>query len=675
MIEHISFDPKLTQSNDLQLLRKSIGRFQRLFRAGDYGFWEWDVKTNTFIWAGGFWQCLGYDQSDAAVINSPEAVLERIYEPDRHLVKIIFEAHFKSFEPIYATYRIYDKYNKVVWTQIRADSVRDEIGRPEIITGMSFDISEFKAIEKALRESEARQARIVEASSDGIWEWYADHGGFHFSQRCWEILGYNAQDDLVTRGEDRLHIWRHHIFPEDRKKFDDALARHIRGEGIFDVEYRIVCKNGDIRWVRARGKAVFDSHGKPKIMSGSNIDITDIKRAEERVIKAKEQAEKANLAKSEFLSSMSHELRTPLNAILGYAQLFEMDQNLNALQVANLREIRKAGQHLLQLINDVLDLSKIESGGFSIEMEPVLASRVVLECCSLLETQASSFGIKLSVNFGLFDNVYVKADVKRLKQALINLISNGIKYNKLGGSVVVVFEGLGEHRLRILVQDTGRGIPADKRKHMFEPFNRLSAENSNIEGSGVGLVITKRLVEMMSGSIDYTSVENEGTVFWIELPTSCPEGLALPHLIKDEPQPASTELHLRLQQPLEVLYIEDNTTNIRLMRQIAERFEMINLDIADEPFTGVFKARQKQPDLIILDINLPGMDGFEVLSVLKADPRTQAIPVIALSANAMPHDIERGKEADFVDYLTKPIQLDQFVATLNELFSSNEFRL
>lgn len=669
MIEHATFDPRLTQSNDLQLLRKSVGRFQRLFRAGDYGFWEWDVRNNTFVWAGGFWQCLGYDQSDAAIINNPDAVLERIYEPDRHLVEIIFEAHFKSFEPIYATYRIYDKNNKVVWTQIRADSVRDEIGKPEIITGMSFDISEFKAIEKALRDSEARQARIVEASSDGIWEWYADHGGFHFSQRCWEILGYSAKDDIITGGGDRLHIWRQHIFSEDRKRFDIALARHIRGEDVFDVEYRIVCKNGDIRWVRARGKAVFDAQGQPKLMSGSNIDITEIKRAEERVLNAKVQAEKANQAKSEFLSSMSHELRTPLNAILGYTQLFEMDQNLNSLQVSNLREIRKAGQHLLQLINDVLDLSKIESGGFTVELEPVFASRVVLECCSLLETQANAFGVKVSFNFAALENVYITADVKRLKQALINLISNGIKYNKLGGSVMIIFETPVSNILRIIVKDTGRGIPADKRTQMFEPFNRLSAENSNIEGSGVGLVITKRLVEMMSGTIDFSSVEDQGTAFWIELPICRFDNLMLPKAVSDQPVEPLKSLCLNVNRKIRVLYVEDNSTNIRLMQQIVNKFEALELGVAEEPFTGVFKARKQQPDLIILDINLPGMDGYEVLSVLKADPTTQAIPVVALSANAMPHDLEQGKEAEFYEYLTKPIQIDQLITTLNNLFA------
>lgn len=670
MIEHISFDPILTQSNNVELLRATVGRFQRIFSGGGYGFWEWNILTNKVEWSGGFWERLGYDNQDALSIDNPDAVLQKVYPEDRPLLEEAITAHFKSRMPLEVSYRIFTKSGELVWAQTRADTFRTPDDKPWILSGVSFDISDLKTIEDALRESEARQARIVQASSDGIWEWYADHGGFHFSHRCWELLGYTAQDDVLTEGEDRLLLWRKHIYPEDLPKFDEALLRHINGEEMFDVEYRIVCLSGEIRWVRARGKAVFDKDNRPLMMSGSNIDITEVKRAEERVLYAKEQAEKANQAKSDFLSSMSHELRTPLNAILGYAQLFEMDQNLNALQISNLREIRKAGQHLLQLINDVLDLSKIESGNFSVELEPVLLARLVLECCTLMETQASGLGVKISIECGAYAQAYVMADPKRLKQALLNLISNAIKYNRLGGSVKIILCRENEAGLRVIVEDTGRGIPQNKKAQMFEPFNRLAAENTTIEGSGVGLVITKRLVEMMLGDIGFSSVEGVGTVFWIELPRAD----AIPWQAEPASQKGSEHYYtggfeIAISRPIHILYVEDNATNIRLMQQIAAKYPLLNLDVAEEPFIGIFKARNNKPDLIILDINLPGMDGFEVLSVLKADKVTKHIPVVALSANAMPYDIERGRQASFYDYLTKPIQLDQFIATINTIFA------
>lgn len=666
MIEHVSFNPALTQSNDLDLLRATVGRFQRIFNGSGYGFWEWDLSTQRIEWSGGFWERLGYGPDDAANISDADKVIMFMHPDDRELAIEATREHLRTGIPLDVSYRIQTKRGDYIWTQVRADSFRDTHGRALILSGVNFDITEIKRVEAALRESEARQVRIIQASSDGIWEWYADHGGFHFSHRCWELLGYNDLDDVLTEGEDRLKIWRRHIYPSDLIKFDSALVEHMAGRAPFDVEYRIICCSGEIRWVRARGRAVFNADNQPIMMSGSNMDITEVKRAEERVILAKEQAEKANQAKSAFLSSMSHELRTPLNAILGYTQLFEYDGNLNSQQVTNMREIRKAGEHLLQLINDVLDLAKIESGKMTVSLEPVLVSRIINECFTLVQPQADARGIRLYVTLNDQDKTYVVADHVRFKQALLNLLSNAIKYNQVGGEVEVRLDAQPMDRMRITVRDTGRGIPADRQHEVFQPFNRLSAENSNIEGSGVGLVITKQLVEMMQGRLDFSSAEAIGTSFWIDLPTANEWSMStVTSSMNESTNYAPAEL--KVQRQCKVLYVEDNPTNIRLLQQIFNRYSQLNLDIAEEAFLGIYKARSLRPDLIILDINLPGMDGYEVLNVLKNDGETKNIPVIGLSANAMPYDIERGKNSGFFDYLTKPVQINQLIGVLNQL--------
>jgi len=665
MIEHSSFNPLLTESNDIELLKLTLGRFKRIFNGSGYGFWEWDLTTQRMDWSGGFWERLGYSDEDTKQINSAQAVMERIHPEDQDSIMDSIRNHLRTRQPLDACYRIQTKAGDYVWTQIRADTLYGENNQPAVMSGVNFDITELKRVEAALRESEARQVRIIQASSDGIWEWYSDRGGFHFSHRCWELLGYDDLDDVLTEGEDRLKIWRRHIFPQDLVKFDDALAQHLAGRDFFDVEYRVVCRSGEIRWVRGRGKAVFNESGKPVMMSGSNMDITEVKRAEERVLLAKEQAEKANQAKSAFLSSMSHELRTPLNAILGYTQLFEYDGNLSREQVTNIREIRKAGEHLLQLINDVLDLAKIESGKMMVSLEPVLVSRVIKECFTFVQPQADALGIRLYATLADQEKTYVVADLVRFKQALLNLLSNAIKYNIVGGEVEVRLDVQPMDQLRITVRDTGRGIPADRQHEVFQPFNRLSAENSNIEGSGVGLVITKQLVEMMHGNLDFSSAEAIGTSFWIDLPTAGEWNLANTENVQSHMD--YTPAALQINRQCKILYVEDNPTNIRLLQQIFARYPQLSLDIAEEAFLGIYKARSLLPDAIILDINLPGMDGYEVLNVLRRDDLTKEIPIIGLSANAMPYDIERGKSAGFFDYLTKPVQINQLIGVLNQV--------
>jgi PAS domain S-box-containing protein len=660
----LSFRDNLANSNDVERLRETVARYQRIFNGSGYGFWEWDLDTGHIDWSGGFWENIGYSGDDAVQVNTGDKIAELMHPDDAHTMRDATLEHLRTGIPLNTCYRIRTKNNTYVWTQVRADSLRDEHGRARYLSGVNFDITELKETEEALRESEARQVRILQAANDGIWEWYAGGGGFHFSNRCWEMMGYDDQDDVITRGENRLKVWRNHIYPPDLLKFDEAF-NSVNDSDAFDVEYRIVSKQSELRWIRVRGRVYFDDDGKPVRMSGTNMDITDIKRAEERVLQAKEAAETANQAKSQFLSSMSHELRTPLNAILGYAQLFEYDGNLSEIQRDNVQEIRKAGEHLLQLINDVLDLAKIESGKMTVSLEPVLASRVAIECFTLLQPQADARGISFYINLHNLESTYIIADNVRLKQALINLIGNAIKYNSMGGEVELSFQLIENNQLRILVRDNGHGIADNRQGEVFQPFNRLNAEYSKIEGSGVGLVITKQLVEMMQGRLDFLSSEGVGTEFWIDLPL-CSEWNQ-DHLPGKSKQAQRAVAELSVQGVKKVLYIEDNPSNIRLLQQIFLRYPQLELDIAEEAFLGIYKARSQQPDVIILDINLPGMDGYETLSVLKRDPITSDIPVVGLSANAMPYDIERGKKAGFYDYLTKPVEIYQLIQTLNEL--------
>jgi len=662
---HISIRADLQNSNDIEVLRETVMRFQRIFSGSGYGLWEWDLTTQRIDWSGGYWERMGYHPEDEPTLTNANNILEYMHPEDREASRESMREHLRTGAPFNSSYRIRMKNGDYIWTQVRADSIRDENGRALYMSGVSFDITALKQAEEALRESESRQERIIQSSNDGIWEWYAKKGGFHFSSRCWELIGFDANDDEITQGEDKLVVWRKHIHPQDLAKFDQALADHMAGKGPFDLEYRLIGKDKALHWVRGRGRASFNEQGKPVRMSGANMDMTQIKLAEERVIQAKVAAEKANQAKSEFLSSMSHELRTPLNAILGYAQLFEYDLNLTQQQMANMREIRKAGDHLLQLINDVLDLAKIESGKMTVSLEPVLVSRIINEAFTLVQPQADARGIRLYSSIQNFENHYVIADNVRYKQALINLLSNAIKYNHMGGEVEVKLWQVTPKTLRLNVRDNGKGIPANRQAEVFQPFNRLSAEFSKVEGSGVGLVITKQLVEMMHGRLDFQSTEGVGTEFWIDLPIASEWNHQESEIIKSvdfAPTQLEFENHKR------VLYIEDNPTNIRLLQQFFERHDCMSLDIAEEPFIGIYKARSTQPDLIILDINLPGMDGFEALNVLKNDPMTKHIPVVGLSANAMPYDIERGIKSGFFEYLTKPVDMNRLIETLNRIF-------
>jgi PAS domain S-box-containing protein len=376
---------------------------------------------------------------------------------------------------------------------------------------------------------------------------------------------------------------------------------------------------------------------------------------------AKVVAEKANLAKSNFLSSMSHELRTPLSAILGFAQLMESGSPApTASQQRSIDQILQGGWYLLELINEILDLALIESGKLSLSLEPILLTEVLNECQDMIEPQAQKRGI--SVAFPQFDIPYVvQADRTRVKQVFINLLSNAIKYNKVGGSVVVDHVMSTPERIRICVRDSGEGLSAEKMTQLFQPFNRLGQEANGEEGTGIGLVTTKRLIELMGGSIGAESTVGSGSVFWIELNLSTEpqpaRGAAIYSAAADTPIQAGARM-------CTLLYVEDNPANLMLIEDLISRRPDIRLLSARDGNRGVEIARASRPDVILMDINLPGISGIRALRILAEDPTTAHIPVIALSANAIPRDIELGLEAGFFRYLTKPIKVNEFMETL-----------
>lgn len=377
---------------------------------------------------------------------------------------------------------------------------------------------------------------------------------------------------------------------------------------------------------------------------------------------AKSAAEQANLAKSDFLSSMSHELRTPLSAILGFAQLMESNTPPpSATQMENITQILQAGWHLLQLINEILDLAVIESGKVSLSLEPVLLSEVMLECQAMIEPQAQQSNIHVS--FPRFEfPCFVTADRTRLKQVLINLLSNAIKYNRVGGMVVVAIAAGTPGHTYISVEDTGEGLTEEKMAQLFQPFNRLGQEGGNNQGTGIGLVVTKRLVELMGGTIGVESKAGKGSKFWIELGS-----IEAPQFSIDQVDvPVIAETQVEDGAPLRtVLYIEDNPANLKLVEQLIARRPDMRLLSAVNGNLGIELACKSQPDVILMDINLPGMSGIEALKILRETPATSHIPVIALTANAMERDIERGLNAGFFLYLTKPIRISAFMDALN----------
>jgi PAS domain S-box-containing protein len=532
------------------------------------------------------------------------------------------------------------------------------------------EIAQRQESERGLAESETFLRSIVEHIPDMIF--VKDAAGLRY-----ERINRAGEELLGIEREDLLHKADSDFLPADQAAVFRARDRETlkRGVPVDTPEERIETKKGQ-RWLHTKTVPIVNERGEPKHLLGISEDITERREAAAALKSATKATEAANVelreargvadaanrAKSDFLSSMSHELRTPLSAIFGFAQLLQRDKKepISDRHRERVDQILNGGRHLLRLIDDILDLSRIEAGSLSMSIAPVDVVEVLSEVTTTLGPMAARNGIRMDVEALQGHPSTVAADRTRFAQILMNFGSNAIKYNRPSGRVTFVVSAPTPGYLRVGVRDNGFGIPVEQQDKLFQPFQRAGQECGPIEGTGIGLVITKRLAELMHGSVGFRSVPGDGSEFWVDTPIHV--GEALPSAqggvggsLSDRPLGEVPRL---------ILYIEDNPANVTFMRDLVGSYENIELITAPTAERGLDLARKHHPDVIIMDIYLPGMTGIDALHDLRARHETNDIPVIALTAAASKHDNQRGLQAGFDRYLTKPVQVDELLRAL-----------
>ena len=660
--QYVSIRTDISHTKALEsALRESEERHRLILASARLGTADWNIASGQVDFNERWAELRGYQLNE--IEHHIDSWKAGIHPDDVTTVETRLQEHLAGRSQFFqAEYRTYTKSCKWVWIlNCSAVTERDDAGVPLRMAGTEMDITDRK-------QAEIKQARSTKELTDfkaaldqhAIVVTTDAHGAITYANDKFCEISKYAREELIGNDHRIINSGYH------PRAFFDELWQTVSSGRVWKGEIKNSAKDGSFYWVRSTIVPIVDVRGKPVQYIAIRADITDRKQAEQDMIAARDEANRANAAKSQFLSNMSHELRTPMNSILGFGQLLKYSDALSGEHKDFVHEILKAGDHLLKLINDVLDLAKVESGHIELSLEPVEVCSVVNECLSLVSTLADKRNIHMS--HGGLEGMTVRADRTRLRQVLLNLLSNAIKYNREGGSVKLKVQQA-ENNLRILVTDTGLGISPENLKELFLPFNRLNAENSGIEGTGIGLTISRRIVEMMGGAVGVTSEVGSGTTFWIELAMeSAVDSLHEQQELAD----IKTLLHAQNHdaEQRSVLYIEDNPSNIKLVAHLFSQREYIHLLTASTPELGIELALTRHPDLILLDINMPGMNGYQVLDALMADARLKTVPIVAVTANAMGRDIERGRAAGFTEYLTKPLNIVKFHAVLDKLLQS-----
>jgi PAS domain S-box-containing protein len=533
------------------------------------------------------------------------------------------------------------EYRWMKWTSRRDGDLYYAIG---------YDISLRKETMNALADSIEKSRAIFDAAVDSIVVLDENLKVIEASPSNDTFFSFSKEETEGRQAMDFVH-------PDDRAGVLEAIEQGFAKGEIVRVRFRGLRTDG--RWVNieSRGRALRDGDGNPTGAVIISRDVTESVEAAAALEVAKEEAERANLAKSEFMSRMSHELRTPLNSVLGFAQILQMEMS-SAEELELIGYIVKSGGYLLELINEVLDISRVESGSIAVELEVVSSTELIRQCVEMVSPQASEFGVAIIDNCD--GDFYVRADFQRLKQVLVNLLSNAIKYNVAGGTVTLNCDDA-DGRMRLSVTDTGPGVAPQLHDRLFAPFDRLDAESRGIEGTGLGLALSKGLMEAIGGALGVESTPGTGSTFWIELPTVS----AAPDMDVGECSDVPVEPPMGEAPLATLLYIEDNIGNVRLIERLLLHRPNVRLLTSLEGSLGVDLAQLHRPDLILLDVHLPDLPGIDVLEKLRGDERTSSIPVIMLSADASQEQIRRFSDAGAKDYLTKPLDLEYFLTLLD----------
>jgi signal transduction histidine kinase/ActR/RegA family two-component response regulator len=630
-------------------------RLESAARAAHVGVWTTHIGTIQTEWNEQMYEL--FDRIDAG--RPPPTLAEWlrqcVHPDDMARVGRAAQGYLKGARGgLEIEFRVVRRDESIRWVVLRGDIDRSDPQALRVF-GIAMDVTDRHAAQAALHAVSERAALIARHAGIGTWEIEGANGPGLWDEQMFRLRGLEPAPTAPDR-ETRLAL----VHPDDREANLDGAAGDNLDDATTAYEFRIVLPDGRCRWLASRSAVLRDANGQVLRRVGVNWDITEAKNAE----LARQQAmlaERESEAKSQFLSRMSHELRTPLNAVLGFTQLLQLEarQSRNGGQAARLDHIRSAGEHLLRLIDNALDLSSLQSGTLALDLQAVPIACAIAQTLPLMTELAARHEVALHSAAPV---ATVRADPARLQQILVNLLSNAIQYNRPGGQVIVDGEVDGAV-VRLNVRDTGRGMRADQLEHLFEPFNRLGAENDGIEGSGIGLTIVKALVEGMHGQIAVSSVPGRGSVFEVTLPLVTTDQDAAPPKPPETPEPSAPRARSG-----QLLYIEDNAVNVLLVEELVTSLSGLRLAAEATGADGVARARTLRPDLILIDMQLPDFDGFEVLRQLRQYPETAGISCIALSANAMPEDIERGLAAGFDDYWTKPIKFKPFLDALDRIF-------
>ena len=645
-------------------------RLESAAEAARIGLWTARVDGSRPDWNRRMFDLFGLDPA-APTLLMGEWIRQCVHADDRQaLGEQASRWLHHGQEPIELAFRVVRRNDGAVrWLVVRGAVVPVAADGQRQVEGVAIDITEQREVTDRLRESADRVALTASAVGLGSWETDVVRGLSTWDEAMFKLRGVTSAARTIGRDEAMTFV-----HPDDRDAVRQRLDQLSRSDGAdWRMNFRVCWPDGTVRWLVSRSAPVFDDRGRLRRRLGLNWDITESVLAEQ-AMRERERAVAESRAKSQFMSRVSHELRTPLNAVLGFTQLLRDDdgQTDAALRQRWLDHVDGAGRHLLALIDDVLDLSRVAAGEMRLNLQSVGLGDLLQSTLPLVERQAREARVWLRVQPGLVQRV--QADPLRLRQVLLNLLSNAVKYNRPGGDVTVSAAEAGDGRVGLHVADSGRGIDASAVRNAFEPFNRLGADAGTVEGTGIGLAIAKALVEAMGGCIEVQSRPGVGSVFTVLLPAGAADD-PIDAAVPEPPSPAADTrdavrpVHGRgdADRPARVLYIEDNPVNALLVGEVLARHRWVQLQVAADGASGLQLARDQPLDLVLLDMQLPDMDGHQVLQALRSDPATAGLRCVVLSANAMPDDIAAARQAGAIDYWTKPIDFPGFVGKLAAL--------